>query len=77
MIRCRDFFIVAAMEIKKRYNMSDPVLSKLHMLKPENAISHAFRETSPTRLIKVLPRVVTEPQMIQIIDDGWSRELQR
>ncbi|XP_050066483.1 uncharacterized protein LOC126555629 [Aphis gossypii] len=71
--RCRDFFIVAAMEIKKRYNMSDPVLSKLHMLKPENAISHAFRETSPTllNLIKVLPRVVTEPQMIQIIDDGW------
>jgi len=73
MFRCRDFFVVAAIEMKKRYNMADPVLSQLVMLKPQNAISHSFRETSPTLLplIKSLPRIVSDTQQMQAIDDEW------
>ncbi|CAI6357116.1 unnamed protein product [Macrosiphum euphorbiae] len=73
MFRCRDFFVVAAIEMTKRYNMADPVLSQLVMLKPQNAISHSFRETSPTLLplIKSLPRIVSDTQQMQEIDDEW------
>lgn len=57
--------------------MGDPVLSKLHILKPDNAISHVFRENIPSLLplIKVLPRIVSpnNVQLIQIIDDQWRK----
>lgn len=49
---CRNFLITAAKEIKKRYCMSDPLLSKLHMLNPENAASSKFRESFPSILQK-------------------------
>lgn len=73
MFRCRDFFIVAVIEIQKRYNMADPVLSQLAMLRPQNAISHSFRKTSPTLLplIKLMPRIVSDTQKMQAIDDEW------
>lgn len=57
--------------------MEDPVLSKLCILKPNNAISHDFRENTPSLLplIKVLPRIVSPNniQLIQIIDDQWRK----
>lgn len=68
---------MAADKIKKRYDMEDPVLSKLYIIKPENAISHAFREKTPSLLplIQVLPRIVSEDnfKLIQTIDDQWRK----
>lgn len=75
--RCREFFQVAATEIKKRYDMEDPVLSKLYILKPDNAISHTFRENTPSLLplIKVLPRIGSPVNitLMQSIDDQWRK----
>jgi len=55
--------------------MDDPVLSKLYILKPDNAISHVFRENTPSLLplIKVLPRIVSpdNTQLMQVIDNQW------
>jgi len=44
MIGVKQLFQVALTEIKKRYNMKDPVLTKLDILKPDNAIYHTFRK---------------------------------
>lgn len=57
--------------------MGDPVLSKLYILKPDNAISHVFRENTPSLLplIKILSRIVSPDnvQLLQIIDDKWRK----
>lgn len=56
----RNFQITSAKQIKKRYRMSDPLLSKLHILHPDNAVSSKFRESVPSifPLIELLPRIV-------------------
>ena len=53
--------------------MSDEVLSKLSILKPQNAVSLAYRENCPSSipLIKVVPRLVENDILIQQIDDQW------
>lgn len=70
---CRNFLVTSAKQIKKRYRMSDPLLSKLLMLNPENAASSKFREYFPSifPLIELLPRIVAKENvaLIQAIDD--------
>lgn len=53
--------------------MSDEVLSKLSILKPQNALSLSYRETWPSLipLIKVVPRMVDNDNLIKKIDDQW------
>lgn len=53
--------------------MSDEVLSKLSILKPQNALSLNYREACPTLipLIKVVPRLIDNDILIQKIDDQW------
>lgn len=72
---CRNFLFINAKEIKKRYCMNDPLLSKLHLLHATNAASAKFREVAPSiyPLIQLLPRVVSEENvnLIQKIDDQW------
>lgn len=72
---CRKFLVTSAKEIKNRYRMSDPLLSKLNILHVVNAASSKFRETVPTifPLIELLPRVVPAENLnlIQKIDDQW------
>lgn len=53
--------------------MNDEVLSKLSILKPQNALSLTYRETSPSLipLIKVVPRMIENDSLIQKIDDQW------
>ncbi|XP_050063107.1 uncharacterized protein LOC114121778 [Aphis gossypii] len=69
--KCRQFLQSATVEIKKRYNMSDPVLSKLKMLKPINAISLSFRDETPSLMPRILPEDNT--QLMQSIDSQWRR----
>lgn len=67
--RCRRFLIISCLEIKKRYDFADPVLSKLSMLKKSNIknINTLFP------LMELLPRIC-DPQNLekmQKIDDQW------
>lgn len=75
--RCRQFLQSATVEIKKRYNMNDPVLSKLKILKPINAISLSFRDETPSLmpLMTAVPRIVPDDntQLMQSIDSQWRR----
>ncbi|KAJ2941002.1 hypothetical protein O0L34_g13129 [Tuta absoluta] len=72
---CRKFLITSAKEIKKRYRMNDPLLSKLHLLHATNAASAKFREVAPSiyPLLELLPRVVSvdNVSLIKKIDDQW------
>lgn len=69
-------FFIVCVEIKKIYNMSDPILPKLYTLKPENALSLAFRDKEQTLvpLITLMPWIVSKDdwQHIQNIDDQWQ-----
>lgn len=74
--RCRQFLQTSSLEMKKRYNMSDPVLAELCSLKPKNAMSLAFRETKPSliNLIKLVPCIINvNDTRIQLIDDEWRK----
>lgn len=74
---CKNFYKVAATEIKKRYNMEDPVLSQLQVFEPASALSYRFRERFPTLmpLIELVPRIIApnDNAKKQIIDDQWRR----
>lgn len=69
------FFQVGAEQVRFRYNMADPVLSRLNVFLPRNALSRAFRDDNPSLvpLINVVPRVVSSEKIIQNIDDQWRR----
>lgn len=73
--RCRNFLVVACYEIKKRYNFSDPVISKLSCLTPSNALSGEFRKTVPSLipLANELPLLVPpeDSSLLQRLDDQW------
>jgi len=72
---CRYFLQTAALELKKRYNMDDPVLSKLPSLSAKNALSINYHDSHPSLvpLISIMSRIVPEDnlQLIQKIDDQW------
>lgn len=72
--RCRKFLIKSAEEIRKRYNMSDPILSKLTILNANNTLSSTFREHNPSLmpLISVVPRIINDDDILQKIDDQWK-----
>ncbi|XP_063890379.1 uncharacterized protein LOC135116761 [Helicoverpa armigera] len=74
---CRNFLRTSALEIKKRYDMEDPVLSKLQALGPVSALSNNFRDLVPTLmpLMEVVPRISASfnDSQKQEIDDQWRR----
>lgn len=75
--RCRSFLQVAALEVKKRWDFSDPVLSKIGILNPIRALNTTSREAYPSiiSLVSALPRVMPETQLekLQALDDEWRR----
>ncbi|KAJ2954866.1 hypothetical protein O0L34_g3184 [Tuta absoluta] len=74
---CKNFCQAAATEIRKRYNMDDPILSKLQVFGPKSALSHDFRNHFPTLmpLKEVVPRIIAPDDYAkkQIIDDQWRK----
>ena len=62
-------------EIKKRYNFSDTVISKLNCLCPKNALLAEFRERTPSLfpLASELPRIVPpeDELLLQRLDYQW------
>ncbi|CAH2109219.1 unnamed protein product [Euphydryas editha] len=73
--RCRHFLITSVKEIKKRYDLDDPLLSKLDCIEPTNAASSNYRKKVPTLqpLMILVPRIIKpdDIQMMQAIDDEW------
>ncbi|CAG5029609.1 unnamed protein product [Parnassius apollo] len=73
--RCRHFLVTSAKEIKKRYNLDDPILSKIDCIEPTNAVACNYRNKVPTLqpLLILVPRIVKpdDIQMMQAIDDEW------
>lgn len=72
--RCRYFLIPSAKEIKKGYDLDDPILSKIYCIEPTNAASSYNRNKLPTlQLMILVPRIVKldDIQLIQAIDDKW------
>lgn len=69
--RCREFITVSAKEIQKRYDLNDPILSKLECLQPTNAVSNSYRNNmpSPQPLMTLVPRIVGNENKMQKIDD--------
>lgn len=73
--RCQEFIKESCLQIKKRYDFSDPILPLLNVLSPKVALSSKQRSTYPTlsNLCLLLPRIVdpSNENLIQIIDDQW------
>lgn len=71
--RCRNFLITACLQIQKRYNFEDPVLSQLSILN----INNIKKGTGPTLLplMKSLPQIcdLENTSQIQKIDDQWRK----
>lgn len=58
--------------------MQDPVLSKFEALRPKNALSLSYRDTTPTliNLMKVTPRIFdyqNNNNIMQAINNQWRR----
>lgn len=75
--RCRNFLVVACIEIKKRYNFNDNILSKLSCLSPKNALSSKFRDRTPSLfpLAAQLPLIAPQDDesLLQRLDDQWRQ----
>ncbi|XP_008180328.1 uncharacterized protein LOC100574388 [Acyrthosiphon pisum] len=74
--KCRQFLQTASLELKKRYNMEDPILMQLSALKQKNALSLEFRQNTPSliNLMKFLPCIVDiNDSKVQQIDDQWRK----
>jgi hypothetical protein len=67
--RCRRFLITSCLEIKKRYNFKDPVLSKMHVLSKPN-----IKKTDTLFSLMTSVPLICDPknvQEFQKIDDQW------
>jgi len=71
--RCISFIKTSCLQIKKRYDFSNPILPLVNMLTPSIALSSDMREKYPTItcLSQQLERIVKEDNAIQTIDDQW------
>ncbi|CAI6370300.1 unnamed protein product [Macrosiphum euphorbiae] len=74
-MNCVEFLKVSCVQIKKRYDFSDPILPLLNILTPSVALSDKKRSKYNTInsilcLTQKLPRIV-KTDLLQVIDDQW------
>lgn len=73
--RCIDFLKISCVQIKKRYDFSNPILPLLNVLNPSVALSISKRDIYPSiyNLVQHLPRMlnIEDNIIIQKIDDQW------
>jgi hypothetical protein len=73
--KCQSFLRTSCLEIKKRYNFDDPILSLLSCLSPKITLSSIKRQTWPSLLplMNKVPRIIdkTNINLMQTIDDQW------
>ncbi|CAI6358771.1 unnamed protein product [Macrosiphum euphorbiae] len=71
--RAQQFLKIACSQIKKKYDFSNPLMSKIKLMDPKVATSK-IRENNSTifPLLKVLPRLTElNDELLQNIDDQW------
>lgn len=72
--RCRNFLVKACVGIRKRYALSDPVLTAISKLDPNSCFDDSSREESLQNLLILLPRLaptsITDQQQL---DDQWRK----
>uniref|UniRef100_H3BFK0 DUF4371 domain-containing protein n=1 Tax=Latimeria chalumnae TaxID=7897 RepID=H3BFK0_LATCH len=76
-VRCQRFLVTACLEIKKRFNFDDPVLTHIECLTPSIATDQRSWSLYPSLLplLQKVPRIV-DPEntdLIQLIDDQWRQ----
>jgi len=74
--RCRDFYVSACVEIRKRYDFTNEITPKLTYLTPRIALGTSdTRPLSIQPLVCSLPRIVrsNEIEKIQRHDDQWRK----
>uniref|UniRef100_H3AA77 HAT C-terminal dimerisation domain-containing protein n=1 Tax=Latimeria chalumnae TaxID=7897 RepID=H3AA77_LATCH len=76
-VRCQRFLMTACLEIKKRFNFDDPVLTHIECLTPSIATDQRSRSLYPSLLplLQKVPRIV-DPEntdLLQLIDDQWRQ----
>ncbi|KAL5237751.1 hypothetical protein ACI65C_005161 [Semiaphis heraclei] len=71
--RCINFIKTSCLQIKKRYDFSNPIIPLVNMLTPSVALSSNMREKYPstTCLTEQLHRIVNGDSNIQKLDDQW------
>lgn len=71
--RCINFIKTSCLQIKKRYDFSNPILPLINMLTPSVVLSSNMREKYPsiTCLSEQLHRIVNGDSNIQKLDDQW------
>jgi len=73
--KCKDFLQIGCIQLKKRYDFSDPVLPLLNYLNPKEALSNIARNSIPSilNLILKLPRIIDpkNENEIQVLDNQW------
>lgn len=74
-VKCQNFLRTSCLQIKKRYNFDDPILSLLSCLSPKIALSSIQRQTWPSLLVLInkVPRIIDKfnINLMQTIDDQW------
>lgn len=73
--KCRAFLATAAVQIKRRFDFCDPVLSELHVLEPASALgTRGSRVPSLVPLAVKLPRIIDQDDStLQQLDDEWRK----
>ena len=70
--RFRAFLQTACVEIKRRYNFSNPVLSFLKNFNPKHVLDKNMRKPDYLfPIAELLPRCVANNTSVQLIDDEW------
>ena len=70
-LRCREFYVKLCEEIKKRFDMSDPLLYYVSFFEPEVLLNRNTRDTvqSLSDLVALTPRIYKGD--LQILDNEW------
>lgn len=72
--RIQNFLKIACLQIKKKYNFSDPVMPTIKLIDPRIALSSETRNeyNSLFHLLNLLPRITSgNEQLMQAIDSEW------
>jgi len=69
-LRTQNFLKISCIQIKKKYNFNDPLMSKLKLIDPKVVVSRENASIFP--LLIVLPRLTqSNDKLLQQIDDEW------
>jgi len=72
--RTQNFLKITCLQIKKKYNFSDPVIPAIKLMDPRTALSSETKNeyNSLFHLMNLLPRITSgNEQLMQAVDSEW------